>query len=223
MRLHVFDLDGTLLPGTSACKELAKQTGTVREVAALESKLRNDNSTVEFARGIHSLWRGLTDEVVATAFADAPKLNHIAEVVSDIIRRGEHGVVITMSPNFFARYFIAIGLEVLASTFPPLPLTTELDETAILVPEDKPRLVAELCRKYALGFNDVLAYGDSWSDIPLFQQAARSVAINAEDAVRELATVEYQGYDLLSAYDMIRRHLGTEGQLLINYPREDIR
>jgi phosphoserine phosphatase len=47
---------------------------------------------------------------------------------------------------------------------------------------------------------DVVAYGDSQSDVPLFEVAGASVAVNADDHVSGLASRSYRGDDLLEAY-----------------------
>jgi hypothetical protein len=75
---------------------------------------------------------------VAAAFAAAPWMVGIQEVWADIRRAGERSVLITMSPDFFARLLLGRGVdEVHASGFRALPFRTQPDPALILTPRDK--------------------------------------------------------------------------------------
>ncbi|GLW15715.1 hypothetical protein Stsp01_24580 [Streptomyces sp. NBRC 13847] len=205
--LHVFDMDGTLLPGTTACLELARHLGCEGRLHDLEASFAAGGSTVDFARALLKLMPELTSEVVAEVFEAAPKLTGIREVLDDIAERGEHAVLITMSPDFFAQHFAPWGMEVFASVFPPPPFRRALAEDGILTPADKPRLCAALQQRHGVG-EQVVAYGDSHSDLPLFRTARHAVAVNATAHLRAHATVDYVGGDLRVPYAEVRRILG---------------
>ena len=50
------------------------------------------------------------------------------------------------------------------------------------------RLLAErLCREYRVGFEDVVAYADSWHDLPLLEAAGRPVAVRPDRALAAIA------------------------------------
>jgi phosphoserine phosphatase len=49
-----------------------------------------------------------------------------------------------------------------------------------------------------------VAYGDSSSDVPLFQLLPHTVAVNATPALREIAAASYEGNDLRGAYALGR-------------------
>jgi len=57
MRAHVFDMDGTLLHGTTASLLLAGALGGGDGLAALERRFASGTLTaVEFARELHAMW-----------------------------------------------------------------------------------------------------------------------------------------------------------------------
>jgi phosphoserine phosphatase len=203
--LHVFDMDGTLL-GSSASVEVARQLGTLAEVTGLEARFAaGEIGTRDFALAVVAQWRQLTDEMVAAAFSGGPWLAGIPEVCADIRARGELSAVITMSPDFFARHLLDQGFDhVVASTFPPLPLTGPLVLDGILRPDDKVAIVAELCARHGLTLERCVAYGDSMSDAPVFGCLARTVAVNADHHLEGLAAVHYRGQDLMAAYRLAR-------------------
>jgi phosphoserine phosphatase len=204
--LHIFDMDGTMLVGTTASLVIAERTGTGTELHQLEEEFAQGAlTTVEFARSLHQLWQGLDSDVVADAFATAPWIGSIPSVVEDIRSRGHVAVVLTMSPDFFADLLLDWQFNAVeASRFPALPLHGTLDEALILTPEDKPRLVARYADALNLQPYECVAYGDSMSDAPLFDVLPNTVAVNATAALERVASAIYRGSDLFEAYELGR-------------------
>ncbi|MFC5747565.1 HAD family hydrolase [Actinomadura rugatobispora] len=209
--LHIFDMDGTLLTGTTANLEVARQLGTLPELHALEARFSaGDIDTRAFSAEIHRLWRHLTPDHVTAAYTAGPWLNGIRDVCADIRARGEHSAVITMSPDFFARNLLELGFDdVIASRFPPLPFTAPLDPDDVLTPADKVRITEQLRTRHRLPLNRCLAYGDSMSDAPLFRHLPNTVAVNADHHLADLAALDYRGNDLTEAYHLARTLLAT--------------
>ncbi|GAA4895374.1 HAD family hydrolase [Streptomonospora salina] len=200
--LHVFDMDGTLIRGTSASVQVARTCETEAELADLERAFSaGEIDTKAFAAALHAMWSDVTEEHVDRAFADTPFLDGIADVCADIRERGERSIVVTMSPDFFARRLLGFGFDdVAASRFPALPFARPLDPDAILVPQDKVRIVEESRQAAEIPVERCVAYGDSMSDAPLFGHLAHSVAVNADHHLAGIAGAEYRGTSLLEAY-----------------------
>lgn len=201
--LHVFDMDGTLLPKTSANIEIARHTGTLDAVLTLENAFAlGQIDTWHFARGIFELWGIVNPEIVREVYRMAPKLRHVRKTVDKIHDNGHRAIVITMSPDFFANHFLELGFDaVLASKFPRND-TEPLIFEHILSPRDKPTLAHHYCDLYGFTRDAVIAYGDSRSDRPLFEVATASIAINADEHVRTIATFTYNGDSLWDAYEL---------------------
>lgn len=160
MSLHVFDMDGTLLEGTTASLEIARHRGSTEQLVELEARFAaGDLDTRGFAAAIHQLWRDLTPSAVADAFAASPWLTGIQEVCTDIREHGDRSVVITMSPDFFAQHLLELGFDdVVASRFPALPFVEPLDPANVLTPYDKVRIVEELRQRHGLSRSQCVAY-----------------------------------------------------------------
>ncbi|WP_163506290.1 HAD family hydrolase [Fodinicola acaciae] len=201
---HVFDMDGTLLAGSTASVQVARQLGRVGELTALEGRFASgDLDTRGFALALRELWQDLTPAVVAAAYESSPWLDRIEDVCADIRARGEHSAVITMSPDFFARLLASRGFDrVVASTFPALPFSMPIDPALILTPADKVRIVDELRRERPA--RTCVAYGDSISDAPLFRHLSATVAVNADHHLVDIAAAHYRGNDLFEAYEVGR-------------------
>jgi phosphoserine phosphatase len=159
---------------------------------------------VQFAQALHEMWGVVPTEIARKAFATAPVLANVREVVADIHRRGERACLITMSPDYFAEQFLEFGFDaVFASRF-PRSADVALDESAILNPVDKPRLAARFCAEHGLAMRDAIAYGDSMSDVFLFEQVGLRVSVNGDDHLAELADITIEGTDLMLAYRAAR-------------------
>jgi|HigsolmetaAR201D_1030396.scaffolds.fasta_scaffold18986_2 phosphoserine phosphatase len=208
--LFVFDLDGTLLPGSTASLELAAALGAVDELHALEAAFAAGAlDTRQFAASVHDLFGRLQAEQVAAAFAGSRLLDGVADVFADIRARGERSLVITMSPDFYATRLHELGCDAVhASRFPAPPYAgVVFDPSGILTPHDKPRLVGHELAAAGLGPERCVAFGDSMSDAPLFRMLRHTVAVNADEHLRDLAAVHYTGDDLWAAYELGRRLL----------------
>jgi phosphoserine phosphatase len=199
-------MDGTLLRRTSAPVLVAAALGRDESLADLEERFATGDATaVEFARALHEMWGVVPPDVARRAFATAPLLANIREVLADIHGRGEHACLITMSPDYFAEQFLEFGFDrVFASRFPRSP-EVALDESAILNPEDKPRLAARFCAEHGLEIRHAVAYGDSMSDMFLFGEVGLRVSVNGNGHLAGLADIAVEGTDLMVAYRAARR------------------
>jgi phosphoserine phosphatase len=206
-RLHVFDMDGTLLPGTTASVELSRGWGVAAGLAELERAFAAGGlDPVGFAEQVLRLWAGMDQEHVVATFRAAPKLAGIRSVLADIRRRGEMSAVVTLSPDCFARLFRGFGAHfVIASRFPAPPFRTPLVAAGILSSERKVEAVDTLCRRLNIGWRHVVAYGDGPTDLPMFRRAGCAVAVGAGPSTVAEADVSYPGRDLREAYRLARR------------------
>ncbi|MFF1686216.1 MULTISPECIES: HAD family hydrolase [unclassified Streptomyces] len=205
-RLHLFDLDGTLLHGTSAPVEISRQLGVEAEAVALDREIGAQRiGPPEYARRVHALWAGLTPDHVTAAFEGAPWLTGIRETWAEIRARGEYCAVVSLSPSFFVERLTGWGAHAAyGSRFPAVPFAEPVDPTGLLSAAAKVKIADLLCERFGVPRADCIAYGDSFSDVELFGAVPVSVAINADQHVAGLATHSYAGRDLREAYELVR-------------------
>ncbi|MBB4887772.1 haloacid dehalogenase-like hydrolase [Streptomyces netropsis] len=208
-RLHLFDLDGTLMYGSAAAIEISRQLGVEREIDELERGFAAGELTPpRFAALAVELWADLTEAQVAAAFEGAPWLSGIREVWADIQARGERCAVISLSPGFFVERLLTWGADAAhGSLWPAVPFREPVNPAGILDAAAKVRIADELCEKFGLSRGDCVAYGDSMSDARLFEVVPVSVAVNADHHVRDVAVHAYTGRDLREAYELV----GSQG------------
>ncbi|MGH4034755.1 HAD family hydrolase [Actinomycetota bacterium Odt1-20B] len=205
-RLHLFDLDGTLLHGTAAPVEISRQLGLEAEIVELEWLFVTRRiDSLEYAVRVHALWAELTEAQVAAAFEDAPWLSGIPETWAEIRERGDYAAVVSLSPSFFVERLLDWGVHAAyGSRFPAVPFTEAVNPEGILSPVAKVKIMDRLCEEFGVRRGDCVAYGDSVSDLDLFGAVPVSVAVNADERLVSLATHSYVGRDLRKAYKLVR-------------------
>jgi phosphoserine phosphatase len=199
-RLFVFDMDGTLLIGTTACIEIAKMSGTLGQLHVLEEQFgAGEIDAFCFAQNIGALWGMVDEHVVRAAFEGTPKLAHIKAVTNLIRRGGGKSCLITMSPDFYANVFYEYGFDFIAASQFPRSSTEEIKPEKILNPKDKATIVQGWCNRLGFELNKCVAFGDSMSDYLLFKELEHTVSINGDPILRDLARYQYEGSDLYDA------------------------
>ncbi|MCF3961293.1 HAD family hydrolase [Streptomyces fuscigenes] len=204
-RLHLFDVDGTLIRGSAAALEISRQLGVTAEVGELERRFVAEGlSPADFAVRARELWAELTVEQVSAAFEQAPWLEGIREVWADIRARGDYCAVISLGPSFFVERLLEWGVHAAhASAWPAVPFTEPVVRSGILSPAAKVSTARRLCAELGIELEYCVAYGDSLSDTELFRVVGSAVAINGDHHVARMATHAYDGGDLRDAYRLV--------------------
>jgi phosphoserine phosphatase len=199
-RLFVFDMDGTLLVGTTACLEIARTAGTIDQLHVLERQFAEGEIDANgFAKAIGALWGLIDEQIVRAAFEATPKLANIRAVTGLIRRGGGKSCLITMSPHYYARLFYDYGFDFIAASQFPGSADEEILPEKILNPKDKAVLVSRWCNQLGFERNRCIAFGDSMSDYLLFKELKHTVSVNGDPTLRSLARYCYDGSDLYEA------------------------
>ncbi|MGW5651760.1 haloacid dehalogenase-like hydrolase [Streptomyces humi] len=203
-RLHLFDLDGTLLHGTSAPVEISRQLGLEAQTTELDRAIvAGLIDPPDYAAAVHALWAELTEAHVAAAFDGAPWLARIRDVWAEIRNTGDYCAVISLSPSFFVERLLDWGAHAaFGSRFPAVPFVEPVNPAGILTAAAKVIIADRLCEQFGVDRADCVAYGDSMSDRDLFAAVPVSVAVNADGHLAGLATYSYTGLDLWNAYEL---------------------
>lgn len=217
-KLHVFDMDGTLLRG-AAVEEISRHLGCFDAASALEQAWRRGEvaDEVMFWERVLEFWAEATEGDLDEAFERAPWMLRVPEVFSDIAARGEHSVVISQSPLFIVQRLERWGVHSTFATTVERGVQCHINQ--LLQPEHKVEITLDLVKKLGLSLADCVAYGDSTSDVELFRKLHRTVAVNATPATKALAATTYEGHDMWDAYQ-IGRELLAQGDA-VSHRREE--
>ena len=78
--------------------------------------------------------------------------------------------------------------------------------------DDKATFVGQIAQDRGLGFKDVVAIGDSTSNIPLFHAAGFAIALNASSNARDAADIQLDTEDLQDAIPPIEQYFAGRAQ-----------
>jgi phosphoserine phosphatase len=191
--LVVFDMDGTLLPGTTSAREISRIAGALAEISELEQRYSlNEVDSMAFSVEALRLWGSEGEGVFRRAWDAAPKLRNIDQTLDTLHRNGAVTCLITMAHRAFAECFSSFQ-HIYSSDY----------GQRIINPEDKPRIASMLASEFNVPPERIAAFGDSHSDIPLFRTVTHSVAINGSDDVVSLARHCYIGTDCSEAAALV--------------------
>lgn len=205
--LHVFDMDGTLLRSTATI-ELARQLGRFDQGQELEERWRTGRITdTDFWLQLLEWCAGADDDDFDEAFFNAPWMSGILETFEDIRDRGESVIVISQSPAFFVRGLQRWGAHETHGS--AVEVGRPLSKSATLLPEAKVTITEAAIASRGLHVRQVVAYGDSTSDVSLFARLPFTVGVNATPELQSLAATQYSGTDIRDAYEMGRQMLST--------------
>jgi phosphoserine phosphatase len=187
----VFDLDGTLLRGTTVSLLLAQWLGREGEVSELERAFHAHEISNSVVADTSAGW--LAGKSVAEAWGvleDGSWIDGMAETFQVLAGAQVSLLLGTITWSFAAemlreRYgFQAVsGTEMQASNGVLSGVVSRyFDE------HDKLRFVEDWCAQSGYSMSQVAAIGDSRSDVPLFHRAGMSIALNATPDAQAAAT-----------------------------------
>lgn len=186
------DLDGTLLPDTTAFAAILSKYGHADAVAESDARFfAGEISLRECFLEQWALFQSLTPADIHRALRDAPWLSDIREGIARMRDAGLHVRMLTDQPSTVTDFGGRWGLEPAISS----PVTVkEGEQVSIDFCEDKlENLIAA-----GLEPETVLHVGNGGNDVPIWNAGALGVAVFADEAVAAQAT----------------RNLGRPGSLL---------
>ncbi|WP_410634409.1 HAD family hydrolase [Amycolatopsis sp. cmx-4-83] len=206
--LVCFDVDGTLVPGTTSCAWVAAVLGHEAELRAAEAaydagRMSNQEASVIDARG----WAGHTEAEVLARLETLPLVAGIGETVAWCHDHDLRPILTTLAwtpvGRIPARRF---GFDAYCGPVPEAVGGRYTGEVAEHLDEYGKRDFA-----LAQGFAPELcaAVGDSRSDLPLFAAAGLSIAFNAAPAARAVATHAVDSGDLRAVVPLLERQFSS--------------
>lgn len=210
--LVCFDVDGTLVPGTSSSAWVAERLGCAdellaAEVAYAEGRSSNEEVATIDARG----WAGRTEAEIQAHLDALPLVGGIAETVAWCVARGLRPVLSTLAWAPVGRMLAArFGFAAYCGTVPGLEggrytgvVAGHLDEYG------KRDFALAQAREHGVVVSRCAAIGDSRSDLPLFAEVGTSIAFNADAAARAAATHVVDSGDLRAVVPLLEAQFSS--------------
>ncbi len=203
-RLVVSDMDGTLISGTTALAHLSAWLGQDALVDKLEQKLAQGQISDREVANLYALsYRDVTLADAVNEMSRIPSVTDIGTGVAMLHSRSIEAVIATVSWSFAARALADLWgfSEVCGVDLEVDPVSGQFTGQVArhFAPEDKAAFVEQHCQRVGITMDEVVAIGDSRSDLPLFDAVGFSVALNATPHARSAATVAVDSPSFLTA------------------------
>jgi phosphoserine phosphatase len=206
-RIACFDLDGTLVHGTSTCQHLRERLGFGNVTRDFDERYAAGLMTTRDIADIEaSYYAGLCGAEIESMLRDLPLIDGIVETL-DFLRRRNILLLLTTITWTFAAKVIAgrFGFDAYSGyVMESLPDGTlsgrvelHFDETA------KRDFVIRYCADRGIDTRNVFAVGDSRSDIPLFTAVGYAIAVNATEQAVAAAACAIQTRNLTDVLKVI--------------------
>jgi phosphoserine phosphatase len=203
----VFDLDGTLLRGTTVSLLLAQWLGQTSAITELERAFHAHEISNSVVADTSAGW--LAGKSVAEAWRvleDGSWIDGMTETFQVLTTAGVSLLLGTITWSFAAEMLRErYGFQAASGTEMQAPdgvlsgvVSRYFDE------HDKLRFVEDWCAQNGYSMSQVAAIGDSRSDVPLFHRAGMAIALNATPDARAVATHVLDTEDLRDALALLQ-------------------
>jgi phosphoserine phosphatase len=210
--LVCFDVDGTLVPGTSSCAWVAAVLGHEAELIAAEAayvagRMTNQEASVIDARG----WAGHAEAEILARLETLPLVEGIAETVAWCREHGLRPILTTLAWTPAGRLLAErFGFAAFCGPVPEAAGGVYTGRVAEHLDEyGKRDFALAQARRCGLPPERCAAIGDSRSDLPLFAAVGTSIGFNATPAARAAATHVVDGGDLRAVVPVLEAQLSS--------------
>ena len=186
IKLVVFDMDGTIIEPRSSWAMIHEHFGT-DNTEMLQLYIDHKISDKDFVKADIQLWNSKSDKPV-----DEKYINSILDKAKP--RKGAEELIANLHKANIKTIILSGGIQFLADKWARKwnmdgALANELidDEngnlTAIIKSSghNKGPVMEKMIEKYNFNKNEIAAIGDTMVDIPTFERAGLSIAVNTED------------------------------------------
>jgi len=209
-RLVCFDMDGTLIPRTTADLHYASLLGKGDAVEALERAYRGGElSSRRLSEALAQTLSRLTVALVEAGFPSLPRVDGIAATLRELDRRGVLSIIVTASNVLYARCFQRLyGFHaVFGSDHEILEGGRVGAALRTCDGAQKVDCVERFAGQRGFSLDRVVAVGDSVSDLDLFAAVGLSIAFNGDAPAVQAADRAVDGADARALLPVI---LGRE-------------
>lgn len=207
-KLVSFDLDGTLIPGTTSTLHYANLLGVKDKVLQLEYKFISGTvDSTQFMHEISSILSGLSKQFIRDNLHSLPLIAGIQDTVNALRKRGVLTAIVTTSNQEYAEALKEkYGFDFVCGTkFETLPDGKIGKGIKVCSSAYKIEFVKHIAETFGFTMQNVVAIGDSLSDLPLFSQAGLSIAFNYDHHLENKANIHLKSATISDALEHVFR------------------
>lgn len=201
-------MDGTLTKDTTSLQFYVTKLNQQKKAKELESLYQTHQiDDFQIADAYAEILKGTSLKQFEEWTMEIPRMKNIGETVEAL--KNLHLIVgiTSIGPSFTSEIFQKLyGFDFISgSTHQFLNEIHTGKMIKTLAGEDKVRILTSICQKYHVFPSQVIAVGDSRSDIPIFEKAGLDIALNADENLKDKTDIFIQSDDLLEVYEVIEK------------------
>jgi phosphoserine phosphatase len=212
-KVACFDMDGTLIKGTTSNLFYAKLLNVEQEVIDLEYQLkRGDINSDSFMVTVSEIMHELTVDYVKNNFELVPKVEGIHETLQYLRNANIIPIIVTTSNILFAECFKEVyGFKQVFGTVHRIYDNGTIGiGTTVCSSNHKIEHVKKVVENLGGTMNQVISIGDSFSDLPIFSKVGCSIAFNYDETLEGKASIYVKSNNIFSILDGIAQKYGVK-------------
>jgi len=205
-KLVSFDMDGTLTIKTTCLQYYVKKLGIEDKAMELESLYKNHEiDDYQIADRYAEILKGTTRKQFDEWTEKIPRMENIKEAVNKLKELGFIVGITSVGPIFASEYFSSkFGFDFVSGSEHEFIDGVHLGKmTHTLAGKDKVIILEKLSKEKGIKMSEIVAVGDSRSDIPIFEKVGFRIALNADENLRHNTDLFLQTTNLMDVADKI--------------------
>lgn len=205
-KLISFDMDGTLTLKTTCLQYYVNKLGIEDKAMELESLYKNNEiDDYQIADRYAEILKGTNRKQFNEWTEEIPRMGNIKEAVDKLKQLGFVVGITSVGPIFASEYFSSkFGFDFVSGSrheFVDGVHSGKMVHT--LAGKDKVTILEKLSKEKNIAMSEVIAVGDSRSDIPIFEKVGYRIALNADENLKTSTDLFIQSEDLLDVSNKI--------------------
>lgn len=207
-KLVSFDMDGTLTIKTTCLQYYVMKLGIEEKAKELENLYKNHEvDDYQIADRYAEILKGTTRKQFDEWTEEIPRMGNIKEAVNKLKDLGFIVGITSVGPTFASEYFSnKFGFDFVSGSeheFIDRVHSGKMIHT--LSGKDKVTILEKLSKEKGIEMNEIIAVGDSRSDVPIFEKVGYRIALNADENLKSVTDLFLQTSDLLDVADEINK------------------
>lgn len=205
-----FDMDGTLTLGITSLQFYVTKLHQEKKAKELERLYKTHKiDDFQIADAYAEILKGIPRKKLDVWTREIPRVKNIGETVKKLKKLNLIVGITSVGPYFASEVYQELfGFDFISGSlheFKDEIHTGRMIKT--LTGKDKVKVLGSICKKYKISFSQVVAVGDSRSDIQIFEKAGYDIAINADKNLKDKTDCFIKSKNLLKVYLAIEKLL----------------
>ena len=205
-------MDGTLTLGTTSLQFYVTKLHQEKKAKELEELYKTHRiDDFQIANAYAEILKGISKKKFDDWTQQIPRVESIGETVKKFKEQGLIVGITSVGPYFASEVYQRLfGFDFVSGSLHEFKNGIHAGRMIkTLTGRDKVIILDSICRRYRFSFSQIIAVGDSRSDLPIFEMAGFSIALNADENLKDKTDCFIKSNNLLEVYLAIQNKLNN--------------